>query len=76
MSAPVRNEKKKPMRCYIVRVYRIQDDHAEQLVGIVERPGNGLPLAFTNVDELWAILTVPKPVGGEPVGPAPPDKHV
>lgn len=45
------------MHSYVVRVYRIQEDHPQQLVGVVEVPERGLPLAFSNVDELWAILT-------------------
>ena len=47
------------MHTYVVRVYRLQEDHPRQLIGVVEEPGQGLPLAFSNVDELWAILSVP-----------------
>ena len=47
------------MHTYVVRVYRIQEDHPQQLVGVVEEPGQGLPHAFSNIDELWAILTAP-----------------
>jgi hypothetical protein len=58
------------MHTYVVRVYRIREDHSQQLVGVVEEPGQRLPLAFSNIDELWTILTAPagaesKPVGGE-----------
>lgn len=55
------------MHTYVVRVYRIQEDHPRQLIGVVEEPGEGLPLAFSNVDELWAILSVP---GTASPGPA------
>jgi len=54
------------MHSYVVRVYRIQEDHSQQLVGVVEKPGEGLPLAFSNVDELWAILSVPVATGPNP----------
>jgi len=47
------------MHTYVVRVYRFQEDHPQQLIGVVEEPGQVLPLAFSNVDELWAILTAP-----------------
>jgi hypothetical protein len=39
---------------------------SRQLIGVVEQPGQGLPLAFSNVDELWAILTAPVPAGPGP----------
>jgi len=54
------------MHTYVVRVYRIQEDHSQQLIGVVEEPGQVLPLAFSNVDELWAILTAPVMAGPEP----------
>lgn len=54
------------MHSYVVRVYRIQEDHSQQLVGVVEEPGGGLPLAFSNVDELWAILTGATTAGDKP----------
>jgi len=55
------------MHSYVVRVYRIQEGHPRQLIGVVEEPGQGLPLAFSNVDELWAILTAPVTAGDKPV---------
>jgi hypothetical protein len=54
------------MHTYVVRVYRIQGDHPQQLIGVIEEPGQVLPLAFSNVDELWAILTAPVPAGPGP----------
>ncbi len=47
------------MHSYVVRVYRVQEDHPQQLVGVIEQPGQVLPLAFSNIDELWAILVAP-----------------
>lgn len=55
-----------PMQTYVVRVYRTQADHLHQLVGVVEQPGSSVSLPFSNVDELWAILTVPAPARPEP----------
>jgi hypothetical protein len=55
------------MHSYVVRVYRIQEDHPRQLIGIVEQPGQGLPLAFSNIDELWAILVASVTAGSDPV---------
>lgn len=54
------------MHTYVVRVYRMQEDHPRQLIGVVEEPGQALPLAFSNVDELWAILSVPVATGPKP----------
>jgi len=54
------------MHTYVVRVYRLQEDHPRQLIGVVEEPGQGLPLAFSNIDELWAILSVPGTTSPEP----------
>jgi len=54
------------MHTYVVRVYRVQEDHPQQLIGVVEEPGQVLPLAFSNVDELWAILTAPVMAGRDP----------
>jgi hypothetical protein len=51
------------MQTYVVRVYRMQEGHPRELIGVVEEPGRGLPLAFSNVDELWAILSVPVTAG-------------
>lgn len=56
------------MQSYVVRIYRVQEDHAEQVIGMIERYGKGPPLAFSNIDELWEILTAPVPVD---VGPTP-----
>jgi hypothetical protein len=47
------------MHSYVVRVYRIQDNHSRQVIGVIEEPGKVLPLAFSNIDELWAILVAP-----------------
>ena len=47
------------MQSYVVRIYRVREDHAEQLVGMIELDGKGPPLAFSNIDELWEILIAP-----------------
>ena len=54
------------MHTYVVRVYRFQEDHPQQLIGVIEEPGQVLPLAFSNIDELWAILTAPVMAGADP----------
>lgn len=54
------------MHSYVVRVYRVKEDHQQQLVGVIEQPGHALPLAFSNIDELWAILTAPVMAGADP----------
>ena len=54
------------MHSYVVRVYRVKEDHPHQLVGVIEQPGQVLPLAFSNVDELWVILTAPVMTGADP----------
>lgn len=54
------------MQTYLVRVYRTQADHPQQLVGVIEQPGQALPLAFSNIDELWTILTAPIAAGSDP----------
>lgn len=54
------------MHSYVVRVYRIQEDHPQELVGVIEEQGQNLPLAFRNVDELWTILVAPATSGRGP----------
>ena len=53
------------MHSYVVRVYRVLEDHPHQLVGVIEQPGQSLPLAFSNIDELWAILVAPAGAGAD-----------
>jgi hypothetical protein len=55
------------MHSYVVRIYRVLEDRPQQLVGVVEQPGQALPLAFSNIDELWSILVAPVMVDPEPV---------
>ena len=45
---------------------RAQEDQSQQLLGVVDQPGQVLPLAFGNIDELWAILTAPDMAGPDP----------
>jgi hypothetical protein len=54
------------MHSYVVRVYRVKEDRPQQLVGVIEQPGHALPLAFSNIDELWAILSAPATAGTDP----------
>jgi predicted transcriptional regulator YdeE len=42
---------------YIVRVYRISRKKPHSLVGVVEQVGVKEKKAFTNVQELWEILS-------------------
>ena len=44
------------MKSYIVRIYREREKDPRNLVGIVEEVGTEGRKAFTNLDELWAIL--------------------
>lgn len=43
---------------YVVRVYRCEKDNPRNLVGIVEETGVEERKAFTNLDELWKILSL------------------
>jgi uncharacterized protein (DUF2235 family) len=48
------------MESYIVRIYRSENDKARSIVGMVEEVGIEEKKAFTNVDELWNILSTIK----------------
>ena len=41
---------------YTVRVYRSAGQNSDNVVGIVEMPGNGGTLAFKSIEELGRIL--------------------
>jgi hypothetical protein len=41
---------------YIVRIYREEKNNPQAFVGVVENIEQQGKRAFTNVDELWAIL--------------------
>ena len=45
------------MKSYIVRVYRCQEKIPRSLVGVVEEVGTKGKKAFTNLDELWEIMS-------------------
>jgi hypothetical protein len=45
------------MNNYILRVYRLNRKKPHSLVGLVEEVGVGEKKAFTNVHELWEILS-------------------
>ena len=45
------------VKSYIIRVYRYQPGRPRKVVGIVERPESTEKQPFTNVNELWDILT-------------------
>jgi hypothetical protein len=45
---------------YIVRIYRFKENNPRHLVGVVEEVGVKGKKAFTNYDELWDILNLPK----------------
>lgn len=44
------------MNSYIVRIYREEKNNPRNFVGTVEEAGGAEKKAFTNLDELWAIL--------------------
>jgi hypothetical protein len=44
------------MNCYIVRIYREEQDNPRTLVGVVEEVGKKGKRAFVNLDELWEIM--------------------
>lgn len=46
-----------PLESYVVRIYRRPGGRRHGLVGLVEAVGMGGKQAFTNAEELWAILT-------------------
>ena len=48
------------MNSYIVRVYRQEKDKPRKLVGVVEEVGVKGKKAFTDVDDLWQILSAQK----------------
>lgn len=45
---------------YIVRIYRFQKNKPVNLVGVVEEVGTKGKKAFTNLNELWEILSSSK----------------
>jgi len=53
------------MGSYIVRIYRQEKNNPRKLVGVVEEVGVKGKRAFTNIDDLWEILSASK--GGEEV---------
>ena len=53
------------MDSYIVRIYRQEKNNPRKLVGVVEEVGVKGKRAFTNIDDLWEILSASK--GGEEV---------
>ncbi len=48
------------MNNYILRIYRLSRKKPHSLVGLVEQVGVKEKKAFTNVQELWEILSHPK----------------
>ena len=45
------------LRNYILRIYRYENKRPDKIVGIVEEVGAKDKRAFTNMDELWQILS-------------------
>lgn len=45
---------------YILRIYRFKKNDPGGLVGVIEEVGVKGKKSFTNYDELWEILNVPK----------------
>lgn len=48
------------MHSYILRIYRLDRKNPRNLVGLVEEVGCNQKKAFTNLDELWKILSQPE----------------
>jgi hypothetical protein len=55
------------LETHVVRIYRYERNNPRKLVGIVETIGeeSEVKKAFTNLDELWAIIN---PSKGKPIG--------
>ena len=47
------------LNSYILRVYRLDSRNPKNLVGVVEEVGRSQKKAFTNLEELWEILSQP-----------------
>ena len=45
---------------YVLRIYRRVENNPRILVGVVEEVGAEGNKAFTNLEELWKILNLPK----------------
>ncbi len=45
---------------YILRIYRLDRKDPKQLVGLIEEVGGKGKKPFTNLHELWEILSHPK----------------
>jgi hypothetical protein len=45
------------MESYVVRIYRRSGKKFRILIGTVEVPGTDKRMSFSNVEELWGILT-------------------
>lgn len=55
------------MDSYVVRIYRRAGKRSRILVGTAEAAGSGRKMAFSNVEELWEILT--RRSGRDPLAP-------
>jgi hypothetical protein len=65
------------MDCYIIRIYRRDEQQESTMTGLVETVGESGLAVFKTPDELWQILrkrTVPR--GGKARGKEPQDKSV
>jgi hypothetical protein len=45
------------MDTFIVRIYRYGNKSLKEIVGLVEVPGSEGKMGFTDLDELWTILS-------------------
>jgi hypothetical protein len=46
---------------YVIQIYRRDAADPDRLTGTVERVGNGGSQAFHSMQELWAVLSSPRP---------------
>ena len=63
------------LNTYIVRVYRSEEGIPHGLVGVVEEVGKKEKKAFTNLDDLWDILSSPKEIAPRKRGVQSKDKE-
>lgn len=55
------------MESYVVRIYRRIDNDPRHMVGIIEIVQDGRQQRFSNLQELWEILTARDTKGAKPV---------
>ena len=54
------------MESYLLRIYRIEKDSPQTLVGLLEKIGDKKRMGFASLDELWEILNSSAPKSSHP----------